>query len=347
MPPRDPPSQSPTPETTLSAPLAQPRGAVASLSSAVAKIMKSIVTMIVLTLFTALLFDGCHKDKSQYIDFTQTVPTRSSRNEAEDRLQRPIFIALASVISPSETIGAYRQIANYISKTTGRKASLIQRKTYAEVNMLLANGDVDLAFISTGAYCSYRGMNEIEILVMAEHAGNSTYTPEIIVHADSKFRNLHDLQGKVFAFTDPLSFSGHMAILDKLRKMNTVPEKYFQRYFYTYSHDKSIWAVANKVADGASLDSQMYDFVKWKNPDLIKDIRIIETMAPAPTGPVVVNKNLRPEQKEKFRQLFLHMNEAPELRSAFKTLIIDRFILPNPQSYLPLRAMYDRANGLQ
>jgi phosphonate transport system substrate-binding protein len=296
---------------------------------------------------TTLVFSGCHRDSAQYIDFNRTAGAASSNTHGDEKIRRPVFIAIASVISPSETIGAYRQIAHYVTEQTGRPTSLIQRKTYAEVNQLLANGDVDLAFISTGAYCSYRGMNEIEILVMAEHAGNSSYTPEIIVHADSRIRSLHDLQGKVFAFTDPLSFSGHMAILDSLRKMNTVPEKFFQRYFYTYSHDKSIWAVANKVADGASLDSQMYDYVKWKNPELIKDIRIITTMDPAPTGPVVVNKNLRTDQKERYRQLFLHMNEAKELRGAFNTLMIDRFIKANPAVYAPLRELYERASGIQ
>ena len=291
---------------------------------------------------------GCHHDSAPFIDFNRTVgAAAASKGSPDDKIQRPVFIAIASVISPSETIGAYRQIAHFISEQTGRQTSLIQRKTYAEVNQLLANGDVDLAFVSTGAYCSYRGMNEIEILVMAEHSGNSSYTPEIIVHADSRIRSLRDLQGKVFAFTDPLSFSGHMAILDNLRKLNTVPEKFFQRYFYTYSHDKSIWAVANKVADGASLDSQMYEYVKWKNPDLIKDIRIIASLDPAPTGPVVIRKNLRPEQKERFRQLFLRMNAADELRGAFNTLMIDRFIKADPRVYSPLRELYDRASGIQ
>ena len=311
------------------------------------KTMRSHTLNLAFSVMTSILLLGCHHDSTQYIDFNQTVNISATKNIVDDKIQRPVFIAIASVISPSETIGAYRQIARYITQETGRPASLIQRKTYAEVNQLLANGDVDLAFVSTGAYCSYRGMNEIEILVMAEHSGTSSYTPELIVHADSRIRSLRDLQGKVFAFTDPLSFSGHMAIVDSLRKMNTAPEKFFQRYFYTYSHDKSIWAVANKVADGASLDSQMYEYVKWKNPDLIRDIRIISTLDPAPTGPVVINKNLRPEQKERFRQLFLRMDQAPELRSAFHTLMIDRFIKANAKVYTPLRELYERASGIQ
>jgi phosphonate transport system substrate-binding protein len=289
---------------------------------------------------------GCGEDRTPRIDFSRSVSVVEPSDKLDLGGHRPLFIALASVISPSETIGAYRQIAQYIYGRTGRQTSLVQRKTYAEVNQLLANGDVDLAFLSTGAFSAYRGMNELEVLVMAEHDGTSTYTPEIIVHADSRIRSLRDLKGKVFAFTDPLSFSGHMAVLESLRKLDTVPEKYFQRYFYTYSHDKSIWAVANKLADGASLDSQMYEYVKWKNPEIIKEIRIIASLSPAPTGPVVISKKLKQDQKDQFRQIFLHMHEAPELQGAFRTLVIERFVRPMPQAYTPLREMYDRWGGL-
>ena len=171
-------------------------------------------------------------------------------------------------------------------RKTGRQAILVQRKTYAEVNMLLANGDVDIAFLSTGAYSAYRGMNEIELFVMAEHRGNSLYTAELIVHKDSPLQTFDDLKGKTFAFTDPLSYSGHMVIEERLKQKHTVPEKFFSRYFYTYSHDKALWAVANKVADAASLDSQIYEYAKTNTPELVANVRIISSLKGAPTGPM-------------------------------------------------------------
>jgi phosphonate transport system substrate-binding protein len=256
--------------------------------------------------------------------------------------ERPILIALASVVSPHETIAYYRQIADYVSRKTGRQAILVQRKTYAEVNMLLANGDIDIAFLSTGAYSSYRGMNEIELFVMAEHTGNSLYTPEIIVHKDSSIQTISDLQDKVFAFTDPLSYSGHMVMEEYLRQKGTDPEKFFKRYFYTYSHDKSFWAVATKVTDGASFDSQIYEYAKIKTPELAAKVRIIASMAPVPTGPVVISKRISAEQKEELRHIFLTMHEDPDTAIALQHLVIDRFVIPTPALYEPLRKLYDR-----
>jgi len=292
----------------------------------------------------SLLFTtGCKQNTIPYIDFTQSSENSPITNKS-DSDQRPILIALASVMSPHETIGYYRKIADYVSSKTGRQTILVQRKTYAEVNMLLANGDVDIAFLSTGAYSSYRGMNEIELFVMAEHLGTSLYTAEVIVHKDSAIRTIADLEGKVFAFTDPLSYSGHMVIENYLRQRNTIPEKYFNRYFYTYSHDKSLWVVANKIADGASFDSQIYEYAKEKTPELVSNVRIIASLDPAPTGPIVISKKLKAEQKEQLRHIFLTMHENPEVFEAMQGLVIDKFIIPTPELYEPLRELYERTS---
>ncbi|MEN6411398.1 MAG: phosphate/phosphite/phosphonate ABC transporter substrate-binding protein [Veillonellales bacterium] len=288
-----------------------------------------------------MLLGGCQNQQNQYIDFSRPSANPPVYSRAEQE-QGPILIALASVMSPYETISYYRKIAEHISRETGRQVVLIQRKTYAEVNMLLANGDVDIAFLSTGAYSSYQGMNEIEILVMAEHGDNVFYNADVIVHTDSSIKTMDDLKGKVFAFTDPLSYSGHMVIEDYLRQHGTSPEKFFKRYFYTYNHDKSLWAVANKLADGASFDSQIYEYAKERNPELTANIRIIFSTAPVPTGPVVVSKRMKAEQKEQLRSIFLNMYQDPDTIPALQGLVIDRFVMPEPEFYEPLRLLYSR-----
>jgi phosphonate transport system substrate-binding protein len=291
--------------------------------------------------FLLFFTSSCKNSTTPYIDFSQPSETIALQNHDKSD-ERPILIALASVVSPHETITYYRQIADYVSKKTGRQAILVQRKTYAEVNMLLANGDIDIAFLSTGAYSSYRGMNEIELFVMAEHTGNSFYTPEIIVHTDSDLQTISDLKDKVFAFTDPLSYSGHMVMEEYLRQKNTDPEKYFKRYFYTYSHDKSLWAVATKVTDGAVIDSQIYEYAKMKTPELAAKVRIISSMTTAPTGPIVISKKMKVEQKEQLRHIFLTMHEDPAVAAALRNLVIDKFVYPTPELYEPLRKLYDR-----
>ena len=287
-----------------------------------------------------LLATACGKAPEGYIDFRRSQAEQPKNEEVKE--QRPLTIAVAAVISPQETIDGYRIIAERITKLTGHPTALIQRKTYEEINTLLSNGGADMAFISTGAYSAYRGMQEIDLLAMAELDENILYTTDIIVHADSDIQSFADLKGRTFAFTDPLSYSGHVAIENLLWQQNTSPGKFFKRYFYTYNHDKSIWAVSNRLVDAASIDSQIYEYALRHNPDLAKNIRIIESKNPSPTGPVVIRRALPEAQKKELQQIFLQLHQDPATAKAMQRLMIDRFVLPQPDLYLPLKEIYDR-----
>lgn len=73
---------------------------------------------------------------------------------------------------------------------------------------------------------------------MVEWQGHSRYRTEVIVHKRQPYQSLEDLRDKVFAFTDPLSLSGHVMVTNYLWERQERPEKYFRRYIYTSSHDK-------------------------------------------------------------------------------------------------------------
>ena len=284
-------------------------------------------------------------NNTPYIDFGKTQPIPHP-NTYTDESSRPLRIVVATVISSHATIEYYRNVANHISKQLNRPTILIQRKTYEEVNMIMSNGDADIAFMSTGAYSAYRGLTQIEIIAMVNHKQTSSYNAQIIVHKDSDIMTQNDLQGKSFAFTDPLSYSGHIAIVDLLNKQNIRPEQYFSRYLYTYSHDKSIWAVANKVVDAASIDSMIFDYSQKAQPQLTENLRIISTIGPYPTGPVVVRSKLSSEQKKAIQHIFLTMHEYEEMHNSLNNLLIDNFITPNVELYKPLQKIYDQIGGI-
>ena len=290
------------------------------------------------------LVHGCSDDR-RYVDFSKPTPAGVRGGDKGAAGQRPLRLAVASVSSPGETINSLRTIAQALSRRTGRQIVLVQRKAYAEVNLLLANDDADIAFVSTGAFSAYRGQAPIEVLVMTEFMGSATYDAQLIVPADSSARGLADLQGKVFAFTDPLSFSGHMAVMDALRRLGSAPERHFSRYFYTASHDRAIQAVANRIADGASIDNQILDVAIQKQPELANKVRVIATLGVNPSGPVVAAAGLDPRLKDALRDIFLGLHRDPAQAEALRTLAISRFTPPVPGAYDALRALYDRIGG--
>ena len=297
--------------------------------------MKRVLSLIVLVILS-LFCTACARPQG-YIDFTQPQDTHPAAEEPDTK---PLRIAFASVMSPKETRQVYQQIVNYISQQENRPAILIQRRTYEELNTLLANGDADVAFSSTGAYAAYQGHEPIELLAMTETNGSSYYQTYIITAADSDITDTHQLQGRVFAFTDPLSYSGCLAITFRLAQQGTTPGQFFKRFFFTHGHDKSIWAVANHLADAAGVDSQIYELIEQTNPQLARQVRVLAKMPEAPTGPIVVRSSLDPEEKASLRRIFYTMHENPDLSRSMKTIVIDRFVAPDTAAYEQFKRQY-------
>ena len=168
---------------------------------------------------------GCDRPAGN-IDFTQTQPQTTPAAAASS--VQPLRIAFASVMSPKETRQSYQKFVSHISQERQKPAVLLQKRTYEELNKLMDNGGADIAFFSTGAYSAYRGKTPIELLAMTQTNGSVLYQTYLIAASDSDITDFSQLQGRVFAFTDPLSYSGRQAIDFLLLDMNTSASAYFK-----------------------------------------------------------------------------------------------------------------------
>lgn len=282
---------------------------------------------------------GCSSFLStgKYIDFknVEAPPVMSTVNVDSQAFR----VAISSVLLPQETVMHYRTIANYLGWHMDRPVILIQRKSYAEIALLLLNGGADIAFFSSGEYANYSGFAEIEMLAAQQRMGLPYHQGYLIVAQDSEIEGIADLKGKTVAFTDPLSYSGYTFLVHMLRQSNETPETFFGRYIYTYSHDKSLRAVANKVVDAAPVTSLVYDRAKQRQPDLAEAVKIIAVSPFAGTGPVVAGKSVSSAQRDILRKALLTMHEDMYMTPALKGLSIDRFVPPQPELYEPIRRM--------
>jgi phosphonate transport system substrate-binding protein len=60
-----------------------------------------------------------------------------------------------------------------------------------------------------------------------------------------------------------------------VQQLGSSPEDFFARTFFTYSHDEAIRAVASGVADGAAVDSLVYEYAVARDPSLAEKVRVI------------------------------------------------------------------------
>lgn len=255
----------------------------------------------------------------------------------------PLRLAVAAIFSPQGTVESYSGLAEYLGQKLNRSVQLIQRRTYAEVNDLVAKNAVDLAFVCTSAYVAGHDSFGMELLAAPEVNQQHVYYSELIVPANSPAKSMADLQGRVFAFTDPMSHSGRVYPTYLLQQLETTPEEFFSRTFFTYSHDKAIQAVAQGVADGAAVDSLVLDYALQREPTLAKRIKIIHTSPPFGIPPVVVPPQLSPRQKAQLRNILLDMPNDPKGQKILSQLGFDRFTVLDDAAYNSARQVIDTA----
>lgn len=251
----------------------------------------------------------------------------------------PLRVAVAAVISPRGTVESYSPFLSYLEEKLNRPIELVQRRTYLEVNDLIEYGEVDLAFVCTSAYIQGHDLFGMELLVAPQVGGATTYNSYLIVPASSKARSLEDLRGKVFAFTDPISLSGRVYPTYLVQQLGFTPEAFFGRTFYTYSHDEAIRAVASGVADGAAVDSLVYEFALARDPSLAEKVKIIHRSPDFGIPPVVASPFTRPQVKVDLQTLLLGMADDPASSAALASIGVERFVLIDDSAYDSVRTL--------
>lgn len=286
-------------------------------SSYYQKFMASVLLLMMLT--------GCRSALAQedlpFVDLSRRAPLPV----AAPAEVVPLRLAVAAIISPQGTAESYGKLADYLSQRLGRPVELVQRRTYAEVNDLVAANAVDLAFVCTSAYIAGQENFGMELLAAPEVNQTQVYYAVLIVPADSSAQSMAELRDKVFAFTDPMSHTGRAYPTYLLQQLDTTPDEFFSRTFFTYSHDKAIEAVAQGIADGASVDSLVLEYALKRDSTLVDRVKIIHRSPAFGIPPVVVPPTLSPKLKARLQTILLDMPNSPKGQQVLAELGFDRF----------------------
>jgi phosphonate transport system substrate-binding protein len=250
-----------------------------------------------------------------------------------------VKIAVGAIISPAESLAFYEDIFQYIGQKLGRPVEMVQRKTYAEVNFLIKQGRIDVAFVCSRPYVEGNRQFGMELLCAPVCFGKTECYSYFIVHKDSSIQKLEDLRAKVFAFSDPLSNTGMLVPAYELAKMGETPESFFNTYIFTYSHDNSIRSVAEKFVDAAAVDSLIWEYLEAKGRRWSAQTKVIHKSAPCGIPPVVVSPQIDPELKERLRSAFLNMHNDPRGGEILRNVLIDRFAEIEDSAYDSIRRM--------
>ena len=255
-----------------------------------------------------------------------------------------VKIGVASIITPVDTVKYYQEIIDYIGEQIHQPVQMVHRRTYAEMDELLKRGEVRVAFICSAPYVKNREQFGVELLAAPSVNGSPKYQSYIIVHKDSAINSFPELKGESFAFTDPGSNSGKLYPTYLLKTMGFTPQRFFNKFIYSYSHNKSVEMVAKKLVDAAAVESILYEYMLKKDSPYVKQTRVIKRSPLFGMPPVVVTRDIPPDLKRKIKDAFLNMHKTVTGRTILNAMMIDGFVDVTDSNYDSIREM-ERSAG--
>ena len=221
------------------------------------------------------------------------------------------------VETQSQTTKSMDEFIKHAEKETGVKWELYTATDYSGVMNALIAKQIHLSWLSGFSYCQTHmdSKGGVEPLVAAQEPdGSMGYTSVIVVKADSPYKTIEDLKGKVVARTDPLSGSGYLIPTAAFRAMGKPVDEYFKSPL-AGGHPQAVLGVLKGTYDAAftwtSKDDNIGNLRAMMNKGLLKreEIRVIWTSPPLPSPPVVIRQDLPLEMRADLEKLFVRLKD--------------------------------------
>ncbi|MBI4968240.1 MAG: PhnD/SsuA/transferrin family substrate-binding protein [Rhodospirillales bacterium] len=239
-----------------------------------------------------------------------------------------------------ENLHFYDRWSAYLESRIGHKVAFVQRRSYREIMDMLEADELDFAWICGFPYV--QASATIGLLVVPLYGGVPLYQSYIITHRDNPAVALSQLEGSVFAYSDPNSNSGFLVPRAQLAALGWAPDRFFRLSFFTYSHAETVQAVSERVADAGAVDSYVWDYLRRFQPEQVERTKIIQRSDLYGFPPIVYRPRTPPTLRETMARELVAMTGTAEGRALLDDLMLDGFSRQTPGLFDGIRRLADR-----
>jgi len=220
----------------------------------------------------------------------------------------------------------------YLERRLGRPVRFVQRRSYREITELVITGELDVAWVCGFPYVRNRG--HMRLLAVPLWRGRPLYQSYLIVPASDRLtRSFADLEGAVFAYSDPDSNSGYLVPRYEMLRAHLQPSRLFRKTFFTWSHRDVVRAVAERVARGGAVDGYIWETLRKVEPRLTARTRVVLRSDWYGFPPLVAREDLAPETLAAVRGALVAMSAEPRGRELLEILALDGFTAGEDRLY--------------
>lgn len=251
--------------------------------------------------------------------------------------EAPVRIGLTPVFLDNQ-LTFLNDWRGYLRTRLGRPVQFVQRASYRDIVGLLQQAQLDFAWLC--GYPYVRNERSMRLLAVPLYQGQPLYRSYLIVpSSDLGTQSLRDLRGRVFAYSDPDSNSGHLYTVYSLTRTRESPATFFARSFFTGAHRKVVDAVGVGLAHGGAVDGYVWDTLALLHPGFTGRTRIVERSPEFGFPPFVAGMAVPPAGFAAMQDVLMQMRADADGQALLQRLNLDGFVPGTRALFDSVRAM--------
>jgi ABC-type phosphate/phosphonate transport system substrate-binding protein len=247
------------------------------------------------------------------------------------------MIANARMYSVSpEVAGLWRRLLAAVIEHAGLDIRLLEHTEPAPIDELWRRPDMAAVFMCGLPFSRSAPQPELmaaPVPAPADFRGLPQYWSALVVRKDSAFQTIEDTFGGRIALTVPDSQSGCMAALYYLSTVADEFPLYREVIAPQITPLGALAAVVDRIADVAPIDSYAYCLLQRYRWDLASQVRTVARTPRTPIPPLVAST----PGSSILRAAFLEADRITGIGPLMADLLLERFVLPDPDTYDALR----------
>ena len=250
-----------------------------------------------------------------------------------------IRIGTTAVILDDQ-VGFLNEWKAYLEDKLGRTVAFVQRGSYREITELLTRDELDFAWVCGYPYARNKAV--MRLLAMPLYRGKPLYQSYLIVPAsDGRTQAFDDLNGAIFAYSDPNSNSGYLVPQYEMLRRGLDPATLFRKSFFTYAHRKVAVAVANGVAQAGAVDGYVWETLALRAPELTAKTRVARKSDEYGFPPLVARRSISADEFARMEKTLVEMRDDPGGRALLKQLNLDGFARGDERVFASIAQVVD------
>jgi len=239
--------------------------------------------------------------------------------------------------------------ARLVARKWGGTASTRVCSSLPELEKDIRSKEIDLVVLLPAEYLQMKGKVPLEPLFVSAKQKEVYDRLILVVRRDSGISSLSDLKGKTLIQQKGIYPAGLSLWLDTLlmRKEIRDPKRFFSKVRESMKPSSAILHVFFRHVDACVVTQSSFLVMTELNPQLDRELLILEKSPPRPSSIIAVRKGLSGRHRKSVHEILDTLDQSPEGKQLLTLFRMNRLVPFRSEYLLPLEGLFRENKDLK